>query len=130
MYQDRCVELVRRWLIADDIGATRERPRTVGDLDHLRPAFKKAVDASLVELSPALFDEVLPRRLQRPCRLIRPHADQRVEDIGHGHNSPRERDGLAPGPVGVSGAIPAFVVADRDLCGERTTSQELSSRIA
>src|SRR5688572_23110578 len=66
----------------------------------------------------ALFAlDLLGRLLEGPGRLVGADREQRVEHVCDGDDAGGLGDGVALEPAGVTGAIPAFVVAERDAAG-------------
>jgi hypothetical protein len=70
----------------------------------------KRVDNLLIELDAAPAND-LPHALAHGLSsAIRPVVRQRVERIGHRHDTARDRDVVAGELLGVPGAVPPFVM--------------------
>jgi hypothetical protein len=75
-------------------------------------------DDARVELRSAGAEDLRDCLLERPGRLVRPGVGERVEDVGHRHDSSGQPDPLAAEPVRLPRPVPALVVAEGDLLAQ------------
>jgi hypothetical protein len=87
---------------------------SVGDREHVVPAAQERIDAGRIELRAAVADELVAGSGHRPAGLVIALRGERVEDVGHGGDAARDRDGLAFQAPRIALAVPALVVGRGD----------------
>src|SRR3954452_5937322 len=100
------IESGRRATLARRTAGTRLQEPQVRSLDDR----EKETQQLWVERRSGAGQQLVEAALQRPGRLVRPNAAQRVEGIGDAHHPRLDRDAVGAQTVRVPGAVPVLVV--------------------
>src|SRR5204863_296189 len=83
-----------------------------------------------IELRVGALDDLLARRLVGAALAVRAIVGDRVVGVDHREDARADADVVAGQPLGIAGAVPAFLVVQRTQAGERQKSDPLEDLVA